>query len=300
MMPIPTLMNRHVVDNSVEPGGGDEASAAAAPQRAAPPAPPPPVYAQPYGAPTGAPQPPPQAKPEGEWDTEAQKENMLTPDLPVSVRHGFIRKVYGLLFIQLLITFGIMLVFTLVTPAADWIKGEYWVVALFGILAFIIIIALMCCKLDKKYPVNVLLMTLFSICFGFIFGAAGAWVGGSIVAQAVGVTVLVVVAISLFACQTRFDFTGFGPYLMILLLILFVFGFVIWFVPGNNTVYSVYAGLGVFVFSCYLIFDTQLIIGGKHRKNEYSIDDYLLACLSLYMDIINMFAMILALFSMNS
>jgi FtsH-binding integral membrane protein len=53
------------------------------------------------------------------------------------------------------------------------------------------------------------------------------------------------------------------------------------------------ATLGVIIFSAYLIYDTQLIIGGKTR--QYQIDDYILAAINLYLDITRIFIYILAI-----
>lgn len=60
--------------------------------------------------------------------------------------------------------------------------------------------------------------------------------------------------------------------------------------------YSRYASLGAGLFSMYLIFDTQLMLGGKH-KFAISPEDYILAALNIYIDIINLFLMILRLVS---
>ena len=49
--------------------------------------------------------------------------------------------------------------------------------------------------------------------------------------------------------------------------------------------------LGVLVYSLYLIYDTQLILGNK--TFQYNVDDYCLAALNLYIDIIYMFIKIL-------
>ena len=49
--------------------------------------------------------------------------------------------------------------------------------------------------------------------------------------------------------------------------------------------------MGVIVFGIYLVFDTQLTIGKNSRA--YSIDDYIIAALNLYIDIIQIFLEIL-------
>ena len=49
---------------------------------------------------------------------------------------------------------------------------------------------------------------------------------------------------------------------------------------------------GAVVFSLYLVYDTQLLMGGKHR---YSIspEEYIFAALSIYLDVLNIFLYIL-------
>ena len=36
------------------------------------------------------------------------------------------------------------------------------------------------------------------------------------------------------------------------------------------------------MFSLFIVYDTQLIIGGKHHSHQFSIDEYVFAALSLY------------------
>ena len=51
--------------------------------------------------------------------------------------------------------------------------------------------------------------------------------------------------------------------------------------------------LGILVYSLYIVIDTQLIIGQLGLR--YNIDDYCLAALNLYIDIIYLFLKILQL-----
>ena len=55
-----------------------------------------------------------------------------------------------------------------------------------------------------------------------------------------------------------------------------------------------YAAVGALLFMVYIVYDTQLMMGGKHK---YSIDpeEYIFAALNLYLDIINLFLYILTL-----
>lgn len=56
----------------------------------------------------------------------------------------------------------------------------------------------------------------------------------------------------------------------------------------------VYASIGALLFSIYLIYDTQMMLGGKH-KYSISPEEYIFAALTLYIDIINIFLYILTI-----
>ena len=49
---------------------------------------------------------------------------------------------------------------------------------------------------------------------------------------------------------------------------------------------------GAFVFSLYLVYDTQMMMGGNHK---YALDpeEYIFAALNIYLDVINLFTYIL-------
>merc|ERR1711953_1179181 len=127
--------------------------------------------------------------------------------------------------------------------------------------------------------------------------------GTASVVMAFGITCGMVLALTLFACQTKVDFTGCGPYLFVALLCLMGFGFSLWlgsfFLGGAawSTMRLMYACGGALLFSFYIVFDTQLIVGGKHsRSNEFSVDDYAFAAISLYTDIVQLFLYLLQIF----
>ena len=55
-----------------------------------------------------------------------------------------------------------------------------------------------------------------------------------------------------------------------------------------------YGAAGALVFMVYIVYDTQLMIGGKHK---YSLDpeEYVFAALNLYLDIINLFLYLISI-----
>lgn len=111
--------------------------------------------------------------------------------------------------------------------------------------------------------------------------------------MAVVVTTVVCVGLTIFAFQTKWDFTMMGGVLFVCLLMFVLFGFVAMFFPGRILT-MVYSSLGAVLFSMYLIYDTQMMMGGTH-KHSISPEEYVFAAITLYLDIINIFLYILSI-----
>lgn len=110
---------------------------------------------------------------------------------------------------------------------------------------------------------------------------------------AAGICTAVCLALTIFAMQTKWDFTACGGILFVCVIVLFLFG-ILAICMQNKVVNLIYASLGALIFSVYLVFDTQLMLGGKH-KYSISPEEYIFAALNLYLDIINIFLYILAI-----
>ena len=70
------------------------------------------------------------------------------------------------------------------------------------------------------------------------------------------------------------------------------------FFPANRIVNIVYASIGAILFSCYLVYDVQILLSGK--RMQLDPDEYVLAALSLYLDILNIFIFLLQLLQSSS
>lgn len=82
-------------------------------------------------------------------------------------------------------------------------------------------------------------------------------------------------------------------FLFVALVVLLIFGIIamIW---HGKIMTLVYASLGALLFSFYLIYDTQMMIGGSH-KYSISPEEYIFAALNLYLDVVNIFLYILTI-----
>ena len=158
--------------------------------------------------------------------------------------------------------------------------------------------ALVCCNLHRKVPINYILLGVFTVCVSLIVGVTCAETEPKIVLEAATLTFAVVIGLTVYAMTTKTDFTFCGP-------LLYIFGTVFATAGIMAFLFGVDMGLGysiigVILFSFYLIYDTQLIIGGKHKKYQFDKDDYILGALALYLDIINLFLYILEILSSRS
>lgn len=75
--------------------------------------------------------------------------------------------------------------------------------------------------------------------------------------------IVIVVVLTIYACNTEEDFTTKYGIVLVLLAVLIVLGITSFFI-SSPFLTNLYCAVGVFLFGVYLIIDTQMIMGGKH------------------------------------
>jgi FtsH-binding integral membrane protein len=138
-----------------------------------------------------------------------------------------------------------------------------------------------------SYPTNLLFLTGFTLLEAYAISVIVSFYSSALVLNAVAITAGIFVFLTLFACQTRYDFTSWMPYLFGALWGLVLFGFMAAFMPYSSTGELIYGGLAALIFSGYVLVDTQLVLRRHHVEEEIA------AAISLYLDIINLFLAIL-------
>jgi len=159
-------------------------------------------------------------------------------------------------------------------------------------VSFGILLALMCVgDLRKTFPHNFILLGIFTLFESLLLGVFSAHMDTKSVVMAIGITAVVCVSLTIFAFQTKIDFTVYTGAAFVGLMILILMGFVMMFVKAPIA-HIVYGGFGAILFSFFLLIDTQMIVGGT-RQVTISPEEYILAVITLYMDIIQLFLYIL-------
>ena len=267
------------------------------------------TYQGPPNEPMMSPQPQPQSQPQpqpynygpnyGQQPIYNQPQGPYKAEEPGQVsyeyivRRGFIVKTYGILLSQLAIT-CLFISLTFFDGVKKFVQNSIdspiilAFLVIFIIVTFVVCIVFSCCReTARTVPINYILLFSFTLCMSFYCFLLCSQFETKLVISAAILTFGATVGLTIYAAKTSTDYTFCGAFLFAFLLILVFAG--ILFIWINFTV--IYLTLGVLVYSLYLIYDTQLIIGNK--TFEYNVDDYCLAALNLYIDIIYMFIKIL-------
>ena len=218
-----------------------------------------------------------------------------------AVRAGFIRKVYGILSIQLIITFGavffcqIKSIKSLIFKNAA-LSGNLVVFA--SLLFLVLFLCLACCRgLSRKVPYNYLFLFGITLCEAIACAIASSIYSFQIVALALLLSIVATLAITFYACTTKNDFSSCRVGLYVIFSQMFTIGIiaVLFRIRGLYAFYTF--GMTIMV-GIYLVYDTQLILG--KLGVGYSVDDYIFATLEIYMDIIRLFLLILRILGNSS
>lgn len=217
-----------------------------------------------------------------------------------AIRRAFIKKVYGILMVQLLLTFGIICLFMFVEPVRDFTRRSPYLYWIAFAVTIVCLIGMACCEsVRRTFPTNFIFLGIFTAAEGFMLGTLSARFSVDAIMIAIGITAGVTLGLTVFAFQTKIDFTACGGCLCALLMVLIMMGFFFAFMPSNKYTMIGYGTAGALVFSLYIIYDTQLMMGGKHK---YALDpeEYIFAALNIYLDVVNLFLYILMLVGASS
>ncbi|XP_016451565.1 protein LIFEGUARD 4-like isoform X1 [Nicotiana tabacum] len=236
------------------------------------------------------------------WNTPYRKDDVeggaraLYPTMLESpeLRWTFIRKVYSILSLQLLLTIAVASVVVTVHPIAHFFVSTGAGLALYIVLIITPFITL--CPLyyyHQKHPVNFLILGLFTVALAFAVGLTCAFTSGKVILESVILTTAVVLSLTVYtfcAAKRGHDFNFLGPFLFGALIVLMLFAFIQLLFPLGRISVMIYGCLASILFCGYIVYDTDNLI------KRYTYDKYIWAAVALYLDVINLFLSILTIF----
>jgi len=156
-------------------------------------------------------------------------------------------------------------------------------------------------SMKNQYPVNYLLLLGFTASMSFaiarvccVYYGSGA---GTQILLAFGITTATFLALTVFTMIARVDWNFLGPFLfagVILLLFWSLIMSITFSYSGFSSGWALaFAIIGTIVFCGFIIYDTNNIM------RYCGVDDYIIAAIELYLDVVNLFLFILQILSLT-
>jgi modulator of FtsH protease len=205
-------------------------------------------------------------------------------------RATLVKRTYGLIFLSILVTMA-GVAFTFTQPGLMQAVSQHYIIASLCIFAPLI----MAQRAAREFPKNIILTFLFAF-------VEGVWLAPllyfsesrtpGVVTQAALLTFAAFGVLTLYALFSRRDFSAWGSFFTVGLVVLIVASIINMFVASAAGSLWI-AAVGVMIMSGLLVFDTWRLL----RSGQLGQDDYVMAAVSIYLDLLNMFLFILRLLS---
>lgn len=257
--------------------------------------------------------PPPQIREEEEKLVDNQYDNLHVPPhhpygpsdssnirgskLMESAKLGFMRKVFALLGIHLGITLIACAISIYVPKVAIFQQTTawlYWTVLVLMIITMVVI--LVGNKVLRHVPYNYMLMFVFVAEMSYLVSTITSVYDPSTVMLAITTCFGICVALMFLAMTIREEtliICTFGSVILMVPMMVCLLFFMFTNIAIATTLYCL---LGTILYGIYLVVDLRIIMDAGSSKYSISFDDYVIASLLLYIDIVMMFLYILSFF----
>ncbi|WP_456479888.1 Bax inhibitor-1/YccA family protein [Nautilia sp.] len=218
-----------------------------------------------------------------------QKSADYTQTGEISDINAFVKRTYQLLAGSLIAGavgayVGMGFVGNMVNYATGSLTFTYWGAV---ILEFILLFGVYAAK--NKTPLNLVLLFAFTFMTGFTLAPTLAMFiaknMGYVIGEAFGLTAVAFAALTIFAMNTKRNFTTIGKILFITLIIMIVASIANIFLHLPMLQLAI-ASVGAVLFSFFILYDTQNIIRGN-------VSSEIEAAVALYLDFLNLFISLL-------
>ncbi|CAG7647486.1 unnamed protein product, partial [Allacma fusca] len=173
---------------------------------------------------------------------------------------NFIRKVYTVVFLQLLNVASFVLLFVGNSDVNSWIRTHQYFIIIFGALAILTYSFHFCCRHFQWIFLNFLGFVFYTMAEGLFVASLVTIFEANIILVATGVTILLSLVLTIYSFKTSIDYTLYNLNLFIILIILLVVGVLAIFVWDTfPALLFVAAIIGDGLFSLYFIHSTQKV-----------------------------------------
>ena len=242
--------------------------------------------------------PPASPKPRGKQEVQSPPTSLRNPEtLALSIKKNFIRKVLMILMTQMLIS----IVFVTITfipgfGVKGFLKTRKYLM-LIAMLLILISFVLILCKKEavQKVPHNYILLFAFTSGLSYVLAYVASFTESFIVLITACLTLVIVLAAIVFACRMKAENSRMLAFLyqtIPLLVLLAIIGFVF----PKLLIKTLISTAVVVVIAIHLTFSIHGLISTSDEN--YTVDDYVLAAIHIYMNIYIIFVKVITLLSL--
>lgn len=212
----------------------------------------------------------------------------------LDVHKGFVFKVYGIITTQLFITFFICLIPVMNEDIGSCFLRYSIPIVVVSSLIFIgsLIQLIFYSNFYRRVPYNYLLLLLITICMSLILATACATVEAITVFVSIIITMAMMCSLTIAAFVIK-DVISFYLGILIIMANCFVAFFILAFFVDLAIGRAMLGCVAVIIFGMFLLYDTKMIM--SNDSIEVGCDEYILAAIVLYLDIIMLFLKVLEL-----
>ncbi|XP_014254455.1 protein lifeguard 3-like [Cimex lectularius] len=207
-------------------------------------------------------------------------------------QRAFLSKVYLVLSIQLLFTGVTVFLLTHNEASREWLFDHPFFVLSASIGSTVLYLIIACCdKVKRSYPLNIILLILFTICTAVMAAGMSARYRLIVVQTSFIATATITIVMSLLAIFAPCDVTGCSMFFVIgfvALTVLSIVNLILSFFMNVGILHLIISGFAVLLLSFYIMFLTQLLVTGQFGDIRDS-GQYIEAVICLYSAIIDIF-----------
>ena len=183
-----------------------------------------------------------------------------------------------------------------VQPELDQTIANLGWMAVGAVIIAVFVEATILCSREtaRRIPVSCFLLVLFTACQSFILSYLGTTYSFESCISTVAISSSVLVGLTGYAYYTSQDFSIMRTLVYLLGIAGFTAGALSSYFSYEQWWYPIAQALCVVAFGTYIVYDTSLIAAGKSHSLGY--DDYIIAALLIYVDILMLFLEFLKLF----
>ena len=223
--------------------------------------------------------------------SQSQREEQNIKEM---IRNQFVRKVYGILLVQFLMTFGFILICQIkVIKNFLYIHISLYIslMTISGISFLISFIIFMCCpNFLRKVPHNYIFLFIFTISETILLVYISILYSFEYVLGAIILVIGICGVIFFISCIKKISLKFIYLFLIIAVILGLIYG-ILAIIFRNYYLEFLFCLIGAIIFTLFLVYDTQTIT--RLDNNYLTVDDYIFAAIILYTDIIRVFIQIL-------